>query len=224
MKKSPAASRREFVKQAAVGAITLGAAETVRPQKLLAKDIAGTARRKSNIRLSVRMNAHWFNSKSDEDLHFVKQIGADYVNIDLRLIDVRNERDWNLHETVIDGESARRCVIGANDGILDGFTVTQGSTAFYALGAIDSFGFGRQFRFDLQLRITDGNSTGAVQVSNTDRLSGPANAPFDSGTLVITGAGNSAVTAEALGSGVYRLEVDTNGDGNVDRVFDGVTF
>jgi len=37
------------------------------------------------------MNAHWFNSKSDEDLLFIKQIGADYVDIDLRLIDSYKE-------------------------------------------------------------------------------------------------------------------------------------
>jgi hypothetical protein len=35
-------------------------------------------------------------------------------------------RDWTANPTVIDGENARRCVLGANDAVLDGFTVTQG--------------------------------------------------------------------------------------------------
>jgi len=39
---------------------------------------------------------------------------------------VRNERNWTEHETIIDGENLRRCVYGADNATLDGFTVTQG--------------------------------------------------------------------------------------------------
>ncbi|MBW7864042.1 MAG: BACON domain-containing protein, partial [Candidatus Hydrogenedentes bacterium] len=39
----------------------------------------------------------------------------------------RDDRDWEANETVIDGEGARRCVVGADSAVLDGFTVTGGS-------------------------------------------------------------------------------------------------
>ena len=37
-----------------------------------------------------------------------------------------SSRDWTANITVIDGEKARHCVMGANSAVLDGFTVTQG--------------------------------------------------------------------------------------------------
>ncbi len=42
----------------------------------------------------------------------------------------RDMRDWSAHPTIIDGEGARRCVVGANDATLDGFVVQDG----YVLG------------------------------------------------------------------------------------------
>ena len=38
----------------------------------------------------------------------------------------RDTRDWIAHETIIDGEDARRCVLGADNATLDGFTVRHG--------------------------------------------------------------------------------------------------
>ena len=38
----------------------------------------------------------------------------------------RSQRNWILHETIVDGEGARRGVIGASAATLDGFTVTRG--------------------------------------------------------------------------------------------------
>ncbi len=38
----------------------------------------------------------------------------------------RDQRDWNAHKSVIDGQDARRCVVGADYAALDGFTVTHG--------------------------------------------------------------------------------------------------
>ena len=38
----------------------------------------------------------------------------------------RDQRDWDAHQTTIDGEDTRRCVTGANAATLDGFIVTQG--------------------------------------------------------------------------------------------------
>ena len=37
---------------------------------------------------------------------------------------LREERDWTAHVTAIDGQNTRRCVIGANNATLDGFTIT----------------------------------------------------------------------------------------------------
>jgi len=38
----------------------------------------------------------------------------------------REERDWETNETVIDGANTRRCVVGANEAVIDGFTITRG--------------------------------------------------------------------------------------------------
>jgi hypothetical protein len=35
-------------------------------------------------------------------------------------------RDWNQNATVIDGQSARRCVVGSSDAALDGFVIQNG--------------------------------------------------------------------------------------------------
>jgi len=46
----------------------------------------------------------------------------------------RDQRDWDDHVTVIDGQSARRGVLGSNDAVLDGFTICNGYT-YYRNGA-----------------------------------------------------------------------------------------
>jgi len=38
----------------------------------------------------------------------------------------RDQRDWTVNVTVIDGEGVRRCISGADGAVLDGFTVTHG--------------------------------------------------------------------------------------------------
>ena len=38
----------------------------------------------------------------------------------------RNQRNWNLNVTSIDGQDVHRCILGANDVILDGFTIQHG--------------------------------------------------------------------------------------------------
>jgi hypothetical protein len=40
---------------------------------------------------------------------------------------LREERDWNTNVTVIDGNNEARCVTGADNALLDGFTITRGS-------------------------------------------------------------------------------------------------
>lgn len=41
----------------------------------------------------------------------------------------REQRDWNAHPAVIDGEGVRRCVLGADDALMDGFTVARGTAS-----------------------------------------------------------------------------------------------
>jgi hypothetical protein len=43
---------------------------------------------------------------------------------------LRDERDWNAHPTVIDGEGLRRCLLGADNAVLDGFVITGGNAIF----------------------------------------------------------------------------------------------
>ena len=47
----------------------------------------------------------------------------------------RAQRNWELNKTIIDGENKRRCVSGAANSTLDGFTITHGN-------AIDNYGGG----------------------------------------------------------------------------------
>lgn len=50
----------------------------------------------------------------------------------------RGARDWSANETVIDGQSARRCVQGADDSTLDGFIVQNGA-AYGGGGILNSY-------------------------------------------------------------------------------------
>jgi len=102
---------------------------------------------------------------------------------------------------------------------IDDLTVTQGSSSFYAIGQIDSFDFARQLRFDVQLRFPDGSA----QITSPQRLTGTQGMPFDGGELLIEGE-NSSVTVLPLGGGMYRLEIDTNGDDVADTVMDAVSL
>lgn len=77
-------NRREFVKQTACGAATLGPLAAW--SSATAADAPPT-RTKSNIRIGTRINAAWLNSPQDNDLRFLKQIGVDFVDIELALIE-----------------------------------------------------------------------------------------------------------------------------------------
>jgi mannonate dehydratase len=71
-------SRRDFATRAVAAAAGLAAVPVAQG--------AETPRRKSKIRIGVRFNAVWLNSKQDDDLKFFKQIGVDHVDIELVLI------------------------------------------------------------------------------------------------------------------------------------------
>ena len=75
----PKSSRREFVRQAAIGALAGTAAGSL--HGLLAADDKRDTASKTKIRIGVRFNDRWLHSENDNDLRFFKQIGVDCVDI-----------------------------------------------------------------------------------------------------------------------------------------------
>jgi mannonate dehydratase len=71
-------SRRDFANCVVVAATGLTAVAAARG--------AEAPKRKNKIRIGVRFNDAWLNSKNDDDLKFFKQIGVDHVDIELTLI------------------------------------------------------------------------------------------------------------------------------------------
>jgi mannonate dehydratase len=71
-------NRRRFLKQSALGAATLG---TLVPATAPADE--PRPRGRSKIRIGTRISPAWLKSPNDNDLHFLKQIGVDYVDITL---------------------------------------------------------------------------------------------------------------------------------------------
>ncbi len=78
-------TRRDFVNYAAA----VAAASTV-PTKsgrtLKADDTRPQVTRKTRIRIGTRINPAWMQSENDNDLRFLKQIGVDYVDIELIMV------------------------------------------------------------------------------------------------------------------------------------------
>ena len=87
MNKHDQPNRREFVRQAAVGgAVVVGGAAATSE---LADDARADSKKKpqSKVRIGVRFNEDWLNSQNDDDLRFFKQIGVDFVDIELKLVE-----------------------------------------------------------------------------------------------------------------------------------------
>src|SRR5687767_8357644 len=80
-----APTRREFVRQTVIAGAALGSAAIASPAPAAAQELKPVAG-KSQIRLGVRFGEQWLNSKNDDDLKFFKQIGVDWVDIELKLI------------------------------------------------------------------------------------------------------------------------------------------
>lgn len=81
----PGANRREFVKRAAIGVATIGGLSGSSPFVYPAGRSSGLER-KSSIRIGTRISPAWLQSESDDDLRFLKQIGVDYVDIELIMV------------------------------------------------------------------------------------------------------------------------------------------
>lgn len=82
-------TRRGFVRSAALGAAGLAAAGAS-PLASPAAD-AKQPKRKTKIRIGTRINGAWMKSKNDDDLKSLKQIGVDYVDITLDMIEGYSE-------------------------------------------------------------------------------------------------------------------------------------
>jgi len=80
-----ASTRREFLKQSTLATAT---AATIGAQCTTAAGNDGSRpKAKSKIRIGTRINPAWMRSENDNDLRFLKQIGVDYVDIELDMID-----------------------------------------------------------------------------------------------------------------------------------------
>src|SRR5688500_16926834 len=77
-------NRREFARQAVAGVASVGAAACLTSPS--AAQDANRPARKTRIRLGVRFNEAWLASKNDDDLKLFKQLGVDWVDIELKLI------------------------------------------------------------------------------------------------------------------------------------------
>ena len=83
MSKPTERNRREFARYVALGAATLGSL----PVRTVAADGgAPRAKRKTKVRIGTRIKPDWLKSKNDQDLRFLKQIGVDFVNVQLEMV------------------------------------------------------------------------------------------------------------------------------------------
>ena len=81
MNESMNSNRRDFFKQAALGAAVAGTASAGSQSSAAGKE--APRKRKSKIRIGVRFNEQWLKSKNDDDLRYFKQIGVDHVDVTL---------------------------------------------------------------------------------------------------------------------------------------------
>lgn len=72
-------NRRELVSLGLAGAVALGMSAT-------GASAGQPAPRKSKIRIGARINEAWMRSERDDDLRFLKQVGVDWVDIELVLV------------------------------------------------------------------------------------------------------------------------------------------
>ena len=78
--------RREFLGQTVLGAGAVGVlALAPQPSSAQVPQVQ-SPQDKDPIRIGVRFGEAWLRSKNDDDLRFFKQIGVDWVDIELSLI------------------------------------------------------------------------------------------------------------------------------------------
>ena len=80
-------TRRGFVHTAAWGAAGLATGGTGRLADAAEVERGPRSKTKTKIRIGARVNGSWMKSENDNDLRYLKQIGVDYVDITLDLIE-----------------------------------------------------------------------------------------------------------------------------------------
>jgi mannonate dehydratase len=79
-------NRRDFLRHTALGATALATVAGLQNPASAAEEAAKRPKRKTKIRVGTRINPGWMKSENDNDLRFLKQIGVDYVDIELGLV------------------------------------------------------------------------------------------------------------------------------------------
>lgn len=86
MRETAARTRRDFIRRAGGGAVALGAVTGATSDTFAADDARPQAARKTKIRIGARISPAWLRSENDNDLRYLKQIGVDYVDIELIMV------------------------------------------------------------------------------------------------------------------------------------------
>ncbi len=105
------------------------------------------------------------------------------------------QRDWQLHETVIDGMDSRRCVTASHGCLIDGFTLQNGRAES---GGGMIFGTAANCRFTLN---TAGTQGGGLYTGNAVNCTFTANSAATGGGLFESAARNCLLLANTARSG-----------------------
>lgn len=106
----------------------------------------------------------------------------------------REERNWSANITVIDGETTRRCVTGANYAMLDGFVVTHGS-------AYSGYDSGGMSNYASSPTVVNCTFTG-----NTASYGGGGMSNYFSSSPTVTNCTFTDNVAPGYGGGMYNSE------------------
>ena len=92
-------NRRELIQSAALGAVGLGSVAPSLSHAHATEASAKPGAKKSKVRIGIGIGTPWLQSNNDEDLRFIKQIGVDYVNIRLPMVEGYRERGCFTKDT-----------------------------------------------------------------------------------------------------------------------------
>lgn len=104
-------SRRDFIRQAGVGAVALSSLKGAASHAAPANDGTAPTARNTKIRIGTRISPAWLQSENDNDLRFLKQIGIDYVDIELVMVQGYQE-SGSITKAALDELIARFDAVG----------------------------------------------------------------------------------------------------------------
>ena len=86
-------SRRSFLRNTTLAAAGTAAAWTTGPSRAASPPPAEEPKpKKTKIRIGMRIHRGWLESENDDELRFLKQVGVDYADITLDMIDGYRQR------------------------------------------------------------------------------------------------------------------------------------